>query len=58
MSVENANLQPLPVERAQGLDAQQDDGDRGIPTDSDPAALQLEKQSLLAGRRSTLSDGV
>jgi len=53
------DLQPLPVERAAGL-PQLADGEE-ISTDivdSDPAALQLEKRSLLASHRGTVSEGM
>jgi hypothetical protein len=54
----NTDLQPLPVERAAGLTQSPDDGERFTDTvDSDPAALQLEKRSLLASHRGTVSEG-
>ena len=55
----NTDLQPLPVERAAGLTQTSDDGERFTDiVDSDPAALQLEKRSLLASHRGTVSEGM
>ena len=53
----NTDLQPLPVERAAGLTQSPDDGERFTDI-VDPAALQLEKRSLLARHRGTGSEGM
>lgn len=55
---DNRGLQPLPVERAAGLPDPAGDGNAPDIVDSDPAALQLEKRSLLAGHRGTISEGM
>lgn len=53
----DADLQPLPVERAAGLTQSTDAGERFTDViDPDPAALQLEKRSLLASHRGTVSE--
>ena len=55
----NADLQPLPVERAAGLTQSTVDVERFTDiVASDPAALQLEKRSLLAHHRGTVSEGL
>ena len=55
----DADLQPLPVERAAGLTQSTDAGERFTDViDPDPAALQLEKRSLLASHRGTVSEGL
>ena len=55
----DADLQPLPVERAAGLTQSTDDGERFTDViDPDPAVLQLEKRSLLACHRGTVSEGL
>lgn len=55
---DDRDLQPLPVERAAGLPDPADDSNVPDTVDSDPAALQLEKRSLLAGHRGTVSEGM
>ena len=58
MYEDNANLQPLPVERPQGLHDLQQLGDEAAnAAESDLAALELEKQGLLATNRGTISEG-
>ena len=51
-------LQPLPVERAAGLPQAVDNWFGQVEqSESNAAALHLEKQSLLPGRQETVSEG-
>ncbi len=54
----NADLQPLPVERAAGLQQLADENGITEIIESDAAALHLEKRGLLTGHRGTVSEGV